>query len=224
MVEKTCVVCGEVFKPRGPQKCCSKACQKLNNANRRREYHKSWYDRNMKLGVRIGLCPVCGKNFDYQKKSKKHCSAHCYNKAKRADNLEEHRLAGRERMRALRHADPEGYRQKARDYYAKNAAHIRALNSKRYHENPEPKKARERLRRAADPLAFREAEMAKYYADHEATLTKNRLYREKNADRIRAYARSYYRENPEPAREYGRMYARKNRLLRSTILAQDEEL
>lgn len=45
MLERTCEVCGKIFKPWGAnQKCCSRECSGIQNNNRRDAYMRNYRD------------------------------------------------------------------------------------------------------------------------------------------------------------------------------------
>lgn len=69
MAEKICVMCGVTFRPRGPQKNCSRECSYQSENKKRR-----------KIKITERCCVICGGNFEARKSSQDTCGKSCYQK------------------------------------------------------------------------------------------------------------------------------------------------
>ena len=78
--ERTCVVCGKKFAPRGNyQVSCSPECARVRKADLMRKARAESPRKEKR--VIIAVCPVCGKTFDKNCNHQKYCSKRCKNVA-----------------------------------------------------------------------------------------------------------------------------------------------
>lgn len=87
MTERECVVCGEVFAPRGPQKTCGAECRVEHKRKINRE---RYYSRR---GVVSEIeCEVCGELFCGRFREQKTCGVECRKIRNRRRSKERYRL------------------------------------------------------------------------------------------------------------------------------------
>lgn len=79
-MERVCIVCGVTFNPRGPQKCCSPNCMKVNRRTQKKQYAEETrehrlakakeYRESNREKIKQGQRDAVSKNKDHYKKYK----------------------------------------------------------------------------------------------------------------------------------------------------------
>lgn len=124
---RKCIICGEGFHPRGPQKCCTKECMRENENRRRRVLP------NEKLE-----CAMCGTLFQPSKSGQVTCSKSCYGKSQYELKYEYYASRRKERSNS-------GYTKKYNDNYRElNKEIIKRQKMQHYSENSEEILARQK--------------------------------------------------------------------------------
>lgn len=85
--------------------------------------------------------------------------------------------------------------------------------TKKYHESPEKNKALAKARYAANAEEQKAIKKAEYWADPAKHALKNKLYREKYGDAIRAGSRAWYQANKEHCKAVGKAHYNANKQL-----------
>lgn len=236
MVEKVCVVCGEVFSTKhSRQKCCSARCSRQNELEVQRNLNAA---RSFPLATEKS-CSVCGTVFKPKRASHHLCSEECRKTFKSKAVLTPCKNCGKGFLKTHNRAQTcseECSKQYKKDQLLRwkevNSDKVKRHKSSAYLRHRDAILARQKESYEADIETRREKQREKYWRDVESSRAYQRKLlaaytdEQRNARRER-HARWRYENSEHVRRESLENHHRRKRqldLLRFTLIAQDEAL